>query len=116
MKNLTGDISSCFPDLSRTPSSDINRHDMEIMIQSLCETYGKADDKIFRAKQSISDTTNVMRGNINTMLQNTNKLDDIEGAAVSMRSAASMFADKGRLLEQKMKRRNRMLMIAIAAI
>ena len=116
MNDLISEISSTFPTLSTNPSCEIERQRMERIIRNLCETYGSSDDKIYKAKQSIHDTTNVMRGNINSMLQNSNKLDDIEGAATDLRSAAHMFSDRGRLLELKMKRRNRMLMIALAAI
>ena len=116
MKALSGDISTSFPDLPLNPSVQINRNEMERIVRSLSETYGKADDKIYKAKKTLDSTANVMRNNIGSMLHNSNKLDDIENASTNLRSAAAMFSDKGRLLEQKLKRRNRMLMLAIGAI
>ena len=116
MKSLCGEISTSFPDLSLNPNSSISRSEMEKIVRSLSETYGKADDKIYRAKQTLSNTTNVMRDNIGNIIQNSNRLEDIEATSGNMRSAAQLFSQKGRLLEEKMKRRNRLLMLVVGGI
>ena len=116
LRSLHSDLSNSAPELLNNPSSTVNRADMERMIRSLCETYGTPDDKIYQAKKTIDNTANVMRNNIGSMLQNQNKLGDIESASNSMRSAAQMFSSKGRLLEQKIKRRNRIMMLAAGSI
>ena len=116
MKNLLGEISSTYPDLPTNPSAPINRSQMETMVRSLSETYGKPDDKIYNAKRNLNSTASVMKNNIGSMLQNSDKLGDIEIASNDMRTAAQLFSDKGRRLEEKIKRRNRMLTMAIGAI
>ena len=116
LKTLDTDLSNSFPELPSNPNFQINRTEMENVVRNLCETYGRADDKIYKAKQTLTSTTNVMRNNIGSMIHNSNKLEDIENASSSMRSAAHLFSTKGKLLEEKMKRRNRMLMLAIGAI
>ncbi|CAI2381070.1 unnamed protein product [Moneuplotes crassus] len=116
MKSMSGKIFSTFPDLPLNPSTQINRSEMENIVRSLSQTYGKTDDKIYRAKQTISTTTNVMRNNIGSMMENSSKLEDMESQSSDMRNAAHMFSKSGRLLEEKMKRRNRLLMLAVGVI
>eukprot|EP00344_Euplotes_crassus_P004484 CAMPEP_0197005888 /NCGR_PEP_ID=MMETSP1380-20130617/31856_1 /TAXON_ID=5936 /ORGANISM="Euplotes crassus, Strain CT5" /LENGTH=130 /DNA_ID=CAMNT_0042425211 /DNA_START=202 /DNA_END=591 /DNA_ORIENTATION=- len=116
MRSLGGNISSTFPDLPLNPSAQISRSEMENIVRSLSETFGKVNDKLYKAKQSFNATTTVMRNNIGSMMENSHKLDDMEVQSSDMRNAAHMFSQKGKLLEEKLKRRNRMLMIAVAAI
>ena len=116
LKSLAEEVSTSFPDLPINPNSKINRSEMENIVRALSETYGKAEGKILQAKQKLAETTSVMRNNIGNMMENSNKLEDIESSSNNMRSAAQMFSTKGRLLEEKMKRRNRMLMLALGAI
>jgi t-SNARE complex subunit (syntaxin) len=57
-----------------------------------------------------------MRANIGNMLDNHNRLNDIEGGSQNLRSAAQLFTDKGKALKQKIKRRNRIMMIVVGVI
>ena len=94
LRSLNADVSNSFPELLTNPSSSVSRVEMERIVRSLWETYGAPDDKIYQAKKTIDNTANIMRNNIGSMLQNQNKLGDIESASNTNKISKIHFGDE----------------------